>query len=248
VDAKLPSNCASRDQRGFTLLELMIALTIGIFLLGALLIIVQTNKTVFGNQNKLSQLQDSERMALTMITDVIQSAGYFPDPTINTQSSALTAVGLFASGQAISGTHAAAAPGDQINVRYMTASGDNILNCSGQSNVTGANTLYVNSFQIVGNQLVCTMNGTDYNLVSGVTNLQILYGVKANLIAVGNDVDTYMSADQVTAALLWNNVITVMVNLTFTNPLYVAAAPQGQPATIQIQRVVGVMNQTGPML
>jgi type IV pilus assembly protein PilW len=248
VDAKLPSNCASRDQRGFTLLELMIALTIGIFLLGALLIIVQTNKTVFGNQNKLSQLQDSERMALTMITDVIQSAGYFPDPTINTQSSALTAVGLFASGQAISGTHAAAAPGDQINVRYMTASGDNILNCSGQSNVTGANTLYVNSFQIVGNQLVCTMNGTDYNLVSGVMNLQILYGVKANLIAVGNDVDTYMSADQVTAALLWNNVITVMVNLTFTNPLYVAAAPQGQPATIQIQRVVGVMNQTGPML
>jgi type IV pilus assembly protein PilW len=248
VDAKLPSDCTQRDQRGFTILELMIALTIGIFLLGALLIIVQTNKTVFGNQNKLSQLQDSERMALTMITDVIQSAGYFPDPTINTQSSALTAVGLFASGQAISGTHAAAAPGDQINVRYMTASGDNILNCSGQSNVTGANTLYVNSFQIVGNQLVCTMNGTDYNLVSGVTNLQILYGVKANLIAVGNDVDTYMSADQVTAALLWNNVITVMVNLTFTNPLYVAAAPQGQPATIQIQRVVGVMNQTGPML
>jgi type IV pilus assembly protein PilW len=248
MNAKLRNRRAFPLQSGFTILELMIALTIGIFLLGALLIIVQTNKRVFGNQNKLAQLQDSERMAVTMMTDVIQSAGYFPDPTVNTQSSALTAVGLFASGQSISGTHAAGAPGDQIAVRYMTAGGDNILNCSGQSNATGANALYVNSFQVVGNQLVCTMNGTAYNLVSGVTNLQVLYGVKANLTAVGNDVDTYMSADQVTAALLWNNVITVMVNLTFTNPLYVATAPQGQPATMQIQRVIGVMSQTGPML
>jgi type IV pilus assembly protein PilW len=248
MNAKLRNRRAFPLQSGFTILELMIALTIGIFLLGALLIIVQTNKRVFGNQNKLAQLQDSERMAVTMMTDVIQSAGYFPDPTVNTQSSALTAVGLFASGQSISGIHSAGAPGDQIAVRYMTAGGDNILNCSGQSNATGANALYVNSFQVVGNQLVCTMNGTPYNLVSGVTNLQVLYGVKANLAAVGNDVDTYMSADQVSAALLWNNVITVMINLTFTNPLYVATAPEGQPATMQIQRVVGVMSQTGPML
>ena len=73
-----------RDERGFTLIEILIALLIGLFLLGALLTIVQTNRAVFGNQNKLAQLQDGERMALTMMTDVIQSAGYFPDPTTNT--------------------------------------------------------------------------------------------------------------------------------------------------------------------
>ena len=61
-----------RYVRGFTLIEILIALLIGIFLLGALLTIVQANRTVFGNQNKLSQLQDSERMAMTMITDVIR--------------------------------------------------------------------------------------------------------------------------------------------------------------------------------
>src|SRR5580698_1303189 len=139
--AKPRNNRAPSDQTGFTLLELMIAMTIGLFLLGALLVIVQTNRTVFGNQNKLSQLQDSERMAMMMMSDVIQSAGYFPDPTLNTQASTLTAIAPFASGQAISGTHTAAAPGDQLFVRYMTASGDNILNCSGRSNATGANTL-----------------------------------------------------------------------------------------------------------
>jgi|HubBroStandDraft_5_1064220.scaffolds.fasta_scaffold295643_2 type IV pilus assembly protein PilW len=242
--AKPRNNRAPSDQTGFTLLELMIAMTIGLFLLGALLVIVQTNRTVFGNQNKLSQLQDSERMAMMMMSDVIQSAGYFPDPTLNTQASTLTAIAPFASGQAISGTHTAAAPGDQLFVRYMTASGDNILNCSGRSNATGANTLYVNSFQVVGNVLVCTMNGVPYNLVSGVTNLQILYGVKTNLAAVGNDVDTYMTADNVTS---WGNVITLKVTLTFTNPLHAIGATDGQPPTLQIQRVVGVMNQTGPM-
>jgi type IV pilus assembly protein PilW len=247
MDAKFRDNRARPGERGFTLLEILIALTIGLFLLGALLIIVQTNRTVFGNQNKLSQLHDSERMALTMMSDVIQSAGYFPDPTVNTQTSTLTVVAPFASGQAISGTYSAAAPGDQIFVRYMTAGGDGVLNCSGTSNpIGGPNTLYVNSFQVLNGQLVCTMNGTQYNLVSGITNLSLLYGVKANAAATDNDVDTYMNAAQVNAAGLWSSVITVQVQLTFTNPLYVAN--QGQPQTISIQRVVGVMNQTGPML
>jgi type IV pilus assembly protein PilW len=247
MNAMLRNGRAFPDEQGFTLLEIMISLTIGLFLLGALLIIVQTNKTVFGNQNKLSQLQDGERMALMMMSDVIQSAGYFPDPTVNTQTSALSAVAPFAVGQSIYGTYSVTPPGDQINVRYMTAGGDNVLNCSGQSNPTGGvNALYVNSFQIVNNQLVCTMNGTPYNLVSGVTNLSFLYGVKANAAAAANDVDTYMNATQVTAAGLWSNVITVQVQLTFTNPLYVAN--QGQPQTISVQRVVGVMSQTGPML
>src|SRR5208282_1564435 len=86
-------------QRGFTLIEILVALTIGLFLLGALLIIVQTNRAVFGNQSQLAQLQDAERMAMTVMADVIQSAGYFPDPTTNTLTTTLTAVAPFASGQ-----------------------------------------------------------------------------------------------------------------------------------------------------
>ena len=238
---------ALHDQRGFTLIEILIALMIGLFLLGALVTIVQANRTVFGNQNKLSQLQDGERMALTLMTDVIQSAGYFPDPTTNTLTTTLTGIAPFGVGESVYGIYSAGPPGDQISVRYMTAGGDGILNCSGQSNPTGGpNTLYVNTFQILNGELICTMNGTQYNLVNGVTNLSVLYGVKANAGATGNNVDTYMNATQVNAAGLWGSVISVLVQLTFTNPMY--AANQGQPQTINIQRVVGVMNQTGPML
>jgi type IV pilus assembly protein PilW len=234
--------------RGFTLLELMIAMTIGIFLVGALLVIVQTNRTVFGNQNKMAQVQDAERMALMMMSDVIQSAGYFPDPTINTQSSAFPAVVPFGATEAISGIYAPAVPtGDQISVRYMTTGGDGILNCSGQSNPVGSlNAPFVNTFQVLNGQLVCTMNGTAYNLVSGVTNLTVLYGVKSNITLPTNDVDTYMTATDVTNNLLWGRVITVLIKLTFTNPLY-ASNEALQPQTVTVQRVVGVMNQTGPL-
>jgi hypothetical protein len=79
-------------------------------------------------------------------------------------------------------------------------------------------------------------------LVSGVTNLSVMYGV--NTSASGTNVDTYMTAAQVTAATAWNNVISAKVTLTFTNPLYVAANPQGQPATIAVQRYITIMRQT----
>ncbi len=93
------------------------------------------------------------------------------------------------------------------------------------------------------------MNGTQYDLVGDgttivVTNLSVLYGVAT--AGTSNSVDTYMNASQVNAnPVLWNSVISVMIQLTVLNPLYVAG--QGQPQTIVLQRVVSVMNQSGPM-
>jgi type IV pilus assembly protein PilW len=245
--------------QGFTLLELMIAMTIGLFLAGALITVVQTNKTVFLNQNQLEQMQDGQRMAMTLMTDVVQSAGYFPQPWVNTLGGTLVASGAFANSQAITGQYLATALGDTISVRYMTAPQDGILNCSGLSNtnpVGGANILYTNQFAVVPgvpagtpDQLVCSVtvagNTTQYNLVSGVTNLSVMYGVKTNLGATGNNVDTYMNATQVTAGAFWQSIISVQISLTFTNPLYTVAG-QGQAPTITIQRVIDVMNQTGP--
>jgi type IV pilus assembly protein PilW len=187
-------------------------------------------------------LQDAERLSMTMMGDVVQLAGYFPAPTINTAASVLLAGGGMTAGQPMTGTYSAAPPGDTITSRYATNSGDGILNCTGTSNTSGAVATYVNTFSVVNSQLVCTLNGTQYPLVSGVTNLSVLYGV--NTTGSGNNVDTYMNAAQVTAAADWNSVISVRLSLSFTNPIF-GTTGTGEQATIVFQRVVGVMSKTG---
>jgi len=238
-------------QRGFTMVELMVALLIGLFLMGGLIGLLQSNRRAFVSQTALSQLQDSERLALTMMNDVIEQAGYFPDPTTYTASSAFAAAGSFSAGQSIFGTYSATAPGDSIAVRYTTASGDGVINCSGGSNTSGAVTTYTSTFSVVLNattgiyQLTCSMNGTVYQLVNNVTNLSVTYGV--NTSGSGNNVDTYMNASQVTAASDWGNVVSAKITLTFLNGLTGPGQPTiaGQATSVQISRTINIMKQTG---
>jgi type IV pilus assembly protein PilW len=238
-----------RSQRGFTLVELSIAVLIGLFLLGGLLTLVQDMRRTFGAQNQLGQLQDSERLAMTLIADVVQAAGYYPDPTTQIPTVIFAGVPPFAAaGQTLAGTANAAAPGDSLSIQFLTANNDGVINCTGGTNTTGANQIFVNTFRVVANatqDLQCTLNGAaPVTLVSGVTNMQILYGVRANLASLyTNNVDTYMTTAQVNAGNYWPSVICVKVTLTFTNPL--AATQPGQPATIPFTRVVTVMNRAG---
>src|ERR1700722_12807359 len=101
-------------QRGFSLIELMIAVLIALFLLGGLVTLVMGTRRSGATQTALSQLQDNQRIAMTMITNIIQKAGYFPDP-VHQQLSTFTnetigTLNLPAS-QVLGGTYSAAAPG-----------------------------------------------------------------------------------------------------------------------------------------
>jgi type IV pilus assembly protein PilW len=248
-------------QRGFTLIELMIALLIALFLIGGLLTLVQAMKATSLNQNGLSQLQDSERMAMSLMTDVIQSTGYFPNPLINTAASSFPVVLPFtSSGQALVGTGAytnVAPGGTTITVRYLTngtgsANPDNVINCTGGTSVVAAT--FVNTFSVdaLGNlQCLLTVNGVaaaaPVPLVPGVQSMQIYYGVQTNTAVGTNSVDAYLDAATVTAGnagvSYWPQVKSVKITLTFINPLF---GQQGQPNQfVQFTRVVDVMNKTG---
>jgi len=121
--------------------ELSVAMLIALFLLGGVLAVEQSTRQTYGNQNVLAQLQDSQRLAMTLINDVIQSAGYFPDPTDPTSGTAaatLQAMGSFAQGQPITGTYGGGvAPGDTISIRYTTAPNDNVILCNGTDEHVG---------------------------------------------------------------------------------------------------------------
>jgi type IV pilus assembly protein PilW len=239
-----------RHQSGFTLVEILIALLVGLFLAAGLITMTQHNKTTYNNQTLISQLQDNERFALSVINDVIQAAGYFPDPLANTAMSDMPVAAPFTQqGQPLFGTARTAGTPATITAQYALANKDTVETCAGQVN-GGAQAVYANQFSVVPNvanptqgQLICTVTTggkqTKVQLVSGVTDLQIRYGVTSPASALTHDVTVYKTADQMAAAD-WMNVTLVQVTLTFANPL---AGQPGVPAnaTIPIVRNIGLM-------
>jgi len=244
-----------RAARGFTLVELMVTISIALFLLGGLVTILQTVRRTYASQQAQVQLQDQQRFAVTLLTDVIQSGGYFDNPTGDTILSALPAVAPnFGSGQAFFGTQGAVLPaaGDTIYVRFRTAPGDGIINCSGSSNATGIEQVYVNEFYVNPGtgQLMCVLTTpagpqAPVPLVSGVANLQIYYGVKRAVPASDYNVDTYEQANAMQASD-WDQISSVRVVVTFANPLWgTPNQPVTIPQYITFERVIQVMSRAG---
>jgi type IV pilus assembly protein PilW len=260
-------SCAFNRERGVTLVELMIAILIGLFLVGGLLTLTGAMKRTGGIQGNLDQLHDGERLALTIMTDVIQEAGFFPLTTANVASPTSTAVlqfpatGVWQAGQTVYGTDGgtADAPLDTVSVRYLTAGNDGVLNCTGATSAVAAT--WINTFQVDGQgdlQCVLTTGATPappVNLVNGVNAgganvagvlygvqyMGILYGVQSNAASGTTSVDTYLTATQVSASNLWNSVISMQVTLYFGNPLF--GQPGQSKSTIQVTRVIDLMNK-----
>jgi type IV pilus assembly protein PilW len=249
-----------RAQRGFTLVELMVTIGIAMFLLGGLVTIVENIRQTYFNQQALAQLEDQQRFAMTVLTDVIQAAGYFPDPTAWSPGTSLPLISAttYGIGQAIYGTHTSTTAPDTIGVRFRTAFDDNIINCTGQSNTAfNPSHAYTNTFSVVipagktSGPLQCALDtGTTVTLVTGVNNLQIYYGVKRSNATTGDySADTYLTASNMSRGNTstygngdWDNITSVRIILTMANPLF---GQPGQPQTSPFERVVTVMGRGG---
>jgi type IV pilus assembly protein PilW len=239
---------AGRRQAGLGMIELLVVMLISLLMLMGLFSIVYGSRNNYLAQNQLGQLQDSERLAMSELTNIVQTGGYFPNPTTTTATAALpagtSATVVWAGGQALSG-----AAGDQIYVRYAAGATDGVMDCNGQTNTSGATATEINTFYVNGSQqLVCQVfvNGVAASaaqpLVNGVTAMAVLYGVDTN---ADFSADRYMTAAQVTAATAWNSVVSVRITLTFANPLTGAAAPGAGAAPLPtLTRTIDLLNKS----
>ena len=256
MNASFPIARAARCHRGYTLIEILIALLVALFLLAGLGTLVAGTRRTGTNQMALAQLQDEQRLAMSMLSDVIQTAGYFNTNLFYTTAAAfpaaVTTTGganniTLAAGQVVGGTHTSISAPDTIAVRYATSGTDGIINCVGGTNA--AATIYVNYFFVntatTPNQLQCSSDGKTsdaVSLVSHVVNMQIWYGVSTGGGTTSN-VDTYMTADQVTSSTGgWPTVTSVRVTLTFDNPLWLQP---GQPQYVYFTRVIALQTRAG---
>ena len=238
---------AHRSQTGLGMIELLVVMLISLLMLMGLFSIVYGSRNNYLAQSQLGQLQDNERLAMSVLTNVVQAGGYFPNPATTTPSAALpagtAAAVTWTGGQALSG-----AAGDQLYVRYAAGVADGVMDCNGRTNTTGATVSNINYFYVNGNQqLVCQVYsngvaGAIQPLVSGVTAMAVLYGVDTNADA---SADRYMTAAQVTAATAWASVVSLKVTLTFANPLTGTTAPgAGVVALPTLTRTIDLLNKS----
>ncbi len=148
-------------QSGLTLVELMIAMLIGIFLTGGMFVIFEKTKQAYRYQNALAQTQEQGRFAINFLTQSLRVAGF---PGDNPPA-----------GNKIEGTDGAT---DTVSIRLTDT-----LDC--RDVATGG--VAVNQFRINNNNLECSGDGANWDIfVQNVEDMQILYGEDLDADGVAN--------------------------------------------------------------
>ena len=81
------------NQRGFTLLELLVAMSIGIFLIGAAIVVSSVQSQVYKGTNAQASIQDAENAITALLTPTIRSAGFDGCSNLSTAVSNLNSGG-----------------------------------------------------------------------------------------------------------------------------------------------------------
>lgn len=205
--------------KGFSILEILIAITISLILMLGILQIFISNKNTYRLENSLGLLQENSRFLLDYVHKLINKTAYrspLADTQFNDLDTIFTGANSYITGTDGTGPNNS----DTLIIRFQgsgngTGTPDNsirdCLNRSVDSFVIASNTLSIDA----NNNLQCqTQNpsGAPVNdtqiIIDGVENMQVLYG---------EDVDGDKSPDRfITAAhpsLNFNNVVSVKISL-----------------------------------
>lgn len=198
-------------QRGISLLEILISLTLGLLLvLGIGTVYLGSNQT-YRTQEESARLQEAGRYAIELIGRNIRQAGYADIPispiAVKTSFGGTTISGLN------NGCPTATPTTDFITVQYDGIAGEQ--DCQANNIVAGQ--VVQHTFFLSGTSLrcdavvsaspappaACPAAGSGSEMLRDVEDLQILYGI---------DTDNNQSADQYTAApATWAQVVSAKV-------------------------------------
>lgn len=177
-----------RTQQGFTLVEIMVAITIGLVMMAGILQVSQANKESNRLQRNMGFVQENIRSAMEIMGRDIRKAGFYIDDNPAARILTPPVPFKFVSVTATTDTTAFAtadgggANNDQITITYEAIDGTT-RDCLGAVPTIAAagpetgNIFVVNQYFIANQRLMCRGNtGAAQPLVDGVESLQILYG------------------------------------------------------------------------
>ncbi|MFN0160372.1 MAG: PilW family protein [Burkholderiales bacterium] len=213
---------ARRMRRGFTIVEFLIAVAIGLIVSLVIGQIFIGSRESFSSQEDLARVQEAMRNASTMLARSVRVAGFRNHPGVDPNEVFTTVTGL-----AVEGVDNISASGfvtgsDTITVRFQGmgvpagAADGTIVDCIGQNIPFG--TISSNRFAIrtsgTTSGLFCsTDNGTTWNeLISDVQNMQIMYGVDNDNDGTANH---YVRVNDVTDV---NQIVSVRVWMLMRSP------------------------------
>lgn len=203
-----------KQQRGLSLVELLIAMALGLLLTVGALQMMLSSQGLYRTTDSLSRIQESGRFALDFLAKDIRMGGYNVSSGVALYQQACGA--SFLSCTDDGGGTAADRIGIQLNPsRAVDCVGntvvDTVVNVYYLRTVSGISSLYCRGF----NPVTTLWYGAEQPLIDGVENLQILYGIK-NTTFDGKlqFIDQYVPAS---AALDFASVATVRIALLINN-------------------------------
>ena len=200
-------------QTGLSLIEIMISLLRGAFLLGGVLQIFIGSKQTYRMQENLSRLQENGRLALDLIGRDIRMTGYWgclSPSTPNVDIAGTNDVDNYtdSNGNVIY-TDSIILRGAYSQIPTGTC-GDRVSVTPPPPAIPTAPPYYIHPSSMVTyriNNGVLKKNTDD--LIEGIENMQILYGVDTGTDKTAN---YYVTADNVTSTE-WPNVVSIRISL-----------------------------------
>lgn len=184
-------------QRGLSLVELMIAMVIGLLLIAATGNIYLAGRQAFQDQDESARMQETARFVLSALSRVISTAG-------RTEIGPTNVLWDFQKSQPgispIAASNGASGAADTLTVRFVSASTD--VDCVG-GNVTGnaGGLLVAQTLSLNGTDLRCQRDAVaPMPLASNVEDFQIQFGLDTNATDGARNVDQYADPTAANAA------------------------------------------------
>jgi type IV pilus assembly protein PilW len=234
-----------KDSGGFTLVEILVAMVISLFLIGGVVQLFVQNKTSYKLQEGIARAQENGRLSIYFLEKNIRRAGYPWDGTgafVGFERDKAS-TGAFTDDNQLP-TEGITLP-DTLVMQYEAPPGG-ATDCTGRDIGEGK---YISmQFLISDGGLKCETSTTESFtpilssavLINDVTDLQFTYGLDSNKDGIPDDTP-YVNANSI-AADEWDQVVSVRAQLTVS----VEPAALSDNGTMQFSTTIPIRNHIDP--